>query len=475
MPGAGPQPERRLLEEFWRLAGEEAPPVGVVHGEGVLPSALDTSGLALGAVAATASAAAGLAEARGGARPVGRVDGRAVRAAFRSDQLFRLDGRPVEGFAPLSGFWPASDGWVRTHANYPHHRARLLAALDLPDSAGADDLGRALAGGAAAEAEGRVLAAGGLCVAVRSAAGWRAHPQAAAVDTLPVVGWHRLAEAPRRRLAVAPVAPLLPASGLKVLDCTRVIAGPVATRSLALLGADVLRVDPPGLPEIGWQHLDTGMGKRSTLLDLGEPADRRRFEALLDEADVLVAGYRPEALAQLGLDPAGLAERRPGLVVATVTAWGPAGPWGGQRGFDSIVQAATGIALAESTDGVTPGRLPAQALDHATGYLLAAAVLRAVTLQLRDGGSFHVEVHLARIAHWLLAQPAGRRGELAGSDGALRERETPSGVLRYPGPAFRVGASPEDWEVVGGRWGADPPAFLRGGPSPGAGVARPAR
>ena len=197
----------------------------------------------------------------------------------------------------------------------------------------------------------------------------------------------------------------------------------------------------------------------ANMLDLGKSADRQRFDALLDEADVLVAGYRPQALAHLGLDPASLAERRPGLVVATLSAWGPSGPWGGMRGFDSIVQAATGIALAESVDGETPGRLPAQALDHATGYLLAAAVLRAVTLQLRDGGNFHVEAHLARSAHWLLEQPAAHSGELSSSDGVLHERDTPSGLLRYAGPAFRVGESPEDWDTVGGPWGVDPPEW----------------
>lgn len=463
-----PPPRLDVLETFWHSTGQAAPPVTVVNGDDVLPSVLDTTGLALGAVSAAASAAGELVEARGAPRPACLVDGQRVSAAFRSNEFLRLNGEPVRGFAPLSGFWPTRDGWVRTHANYPHHRARLLDAVGLAGDAGAEDLAMALARIAATEAEARVLTAGGLCVAVRHRAQWRSHPHSPAVDALPLVGWTRLGDAPRRRLAPAPETPLRPAAGLKVLDLTRVIAGPVATRTLALLGAEVLRVDPPSLPEIAWQHLDTGMGKRSTLLDLGQPRDRGRFDALLEEADVLVAGYRPDALAHLGLDPTSVAERRPGLVVATLSAWGPSGPWGGFRGFDSIVQAATGIAEAESVDGVRPGRLPAQALDHATGYLLAAAVLRAVTVQLRAGGTYRVEAHLARGAHWLLEHHVGRRGELPSAESVLRERESPAGILRYVAPALRVGDSPEDWDTVGGPWGADPPTWSPG-PGPRAG------
>lgn len=465
-PDGPPGLDLPLLEAFWTLAGEPTPPVSLVARDDVLPSSLDTTGLALGAVASAATAAGGLAEARGVPRPSCLVDGRRVSAAFRSDQLFRLDGRPVRGFAPLSGFWRAADGWVRTHANYPHHRARLLAALDLPEAATADDLATALGRVGMHEAEERVAGAGGLCVAVRSQATWRAHPHAGAVDALPLLGCRLLADAPRRHLPDPPTAPLRPAGGLRVLDLTRVIAGPVATRTLALLGAEVLRLDPPDHPEIAWQHLDTGMGKRSALLDLRTPAGRRRFDELVGDADVVVAGYRPEALAHLGLDPARLAERRPGLVVATLSAWGPSGPWGGRRGFDSLVQAVTGIALAESPDGETPGRLPAQALDHATGYLLAAGILHALARQVRDGGSYHVEAHLARTAHFLLGAPAGRPGRLPSTDGVLRERPSASGVLAYPAPALRVGDSPEDWDEVGRPFGGDPPSFSDAGGSP---------
>ncbi len=163
-----------------------------------------------------------------------------------------------------------------------------------------------------------------------------------------------------------------PLAGIRVLDLTRVIAGPVATRDLAVAGADVLRIDSPRLPEAPWQHLDTGHEKRSALMDLDDPSDRMRFEELLSTADVVVHGYRPTALARYGLDPQSLRERFPGIIVAQLSAWGTDGPWGDRRGFDSLVQAASGIAVLESGDGATPGALPAQALDHATGHFLAA-------------------------------------------------------------------------------------------------------
>lgn len=452
----------RLLDEFWQAAGhDDVPRVELVDAADVLPSPLPASELAVGAVASAATAAAALAGARGAGRPAARVDGRRVSAAFRSDRLLRIDGAPVDGFAPLSGFWRAADGWVRTHANYPHHRERLLVVLGLADSAGPGDLAAALRARAARDLEETVTAAGGICVAVRDHATWLAHPQAVAVAGLPLVRWSPLGAADPPRPAAVPTGPLLPAAGLRVLDLTRVLAGPVATRTLALLGADVLRVDPPRLPEISWQHLDTGMGKRSTLLDLDDAEDRRRFDALLDEADVVVTGYRPGGLRRHGLAPDQLAERRPALVIGTLSAWGGVGPWGSRRGFDSIVQAATGAAVAESRDGETPGALPAQALDHATGYLLAAGLLLALARRYDGGGGCHVEVSLARTAQWLFDHtgPAGGTDPLPDVDDLLVERPSASGRLRVPVPAVQIEGGPDDWPEIGRPWGGDPPQW----------------
>ena len=247
----------------------------------------------------------------------------------------------------------------------------------------------------------------------------------------------------------------------RVLDLTRVIAGPVATRTLAFLGCDVLRVDSPRLPEIELQHLDTGAGKRSTLVDLHETHARQRFHELLDSADVLVTGYRPGALEVFGLHPDELARTHPHLVCATLTAWTPSGPWGGRRGFDSIVQAATGISLLESADGRTPGALPAQALDHATGYLLAAGVLAALRQRATDGGTWRVSAHLARTAHWLLQTDAldGPAVALDPSPWTVATR-TPRGTVVQSRPAFRLSDGPAEFAHVGRPWGTDPAEWL---------------
>jgi crotonobetainyl-CoA:carnitine CoA-transferase CaiB-like acyl-CoA transferase len=244
-----------------------------------------------------------------------------------------------------------------------------------------------------------------------------------------------------------------------VLDLTRVIAGPVATRTLALLGADVLRIDSPRLPEIDDQHADMDFGKRSATLDLAARGDHTVFEELLAEADVVVTGYRPGALDRFGLSPQALAERRPGLVVAQLSAWGDYGPWSGRRGFDSLVQVATGIAEIEGS-AQRPGALPAQALDHGTGYLLAAAVLRSLTEQTREGGTRLVRLALARTAAWLVDGPAHRDEEASDASyepgSWLAETDSDLGRLRYARSPVSFADGPPDWARPPGRWGTDP-------------------
>ena len=511
----------RIFTEFCSTTGiaheSAASSAHIEQDEATLPSRLAVTELAVGAVAAAAAGAALFARARGASPVTTRwaVPARNVAASFRSDQLLRIDGRARPGFAELSGFFRTRDGWVRTHANYPHHRARLLAALELPEGADRNAVGERMAALDALEVEERVREHQGIAVAVRTPEQWAAHPQSAAVAALPLVGLDRLGdgESPARAYRGKLRDPNRPMAGLRVLDLTRVIAGPVATRTLALLGADVLRIDDPGLPEIAAQHLDNGMGKRSALLDLRKSADRGVFDDLLGTADVVVTGYRPHALDGYGLAPEELAARRPGIVVGTLDAWGSAGPWQDYRGFDSIVQAATGISAltaqpAEAGSGVgpgtspaagssaaaarnpaaspalaarssaspdltdpavKPGALPAQALDHSSGYLLAAGVLIALTRQTGEGGSIHVHTHLARTAQALLELgygPSAPPYKALDLEDCVTERETPSGLLRYPLPAFEPSAAPTsqpyDYPSAGGVWGGDSPQWLTG-------------
>ncbi|SDP19814.1 CoA-transferase family III [Pedococcus dokdonensis] len=414
-----------------------------------LPSALPVNTLACGSVAAAGLAGAAL----WGGRRV-RVDPRQVAVSFRNDQVQTVDGAQVPGFAPLSGFFEAADGWVRTHANYPHHHVRLLRALGLREGATRDDAAAAVRQRSAQELEDVVTADHGIAVRVRDHSEWMASEQAAAVRQHPLLAVARVGD------EADPVRPAVPGRP-KVLDLTRVLAGPVATRTLALLGCDVLRVDSPHLPELDAIHLDTDSGKRSTLVDLQDEHARTRLHQLLDHADVLVTGYRPGALAAYHLDAESVAAQHPHVIHASLSAWTPSGPWGGRRGFDSIVQAATGIALLESRDGTVPGALPAQALDHATGYLLAAGVLTALRRRSQEGGTWRVEAHLARTAHWLLQTDA-----LDGPVDAVDDvapwtvgGDTAYGHVVQARPALTLDDSPREFAWVGRRHGADEPTW----------------
>ncbi|TDT29286.1 CoA transferase family III [Streptomyces sp. BK208] len=434
----------------------------------VLPSRLPVRELARAAVAVASLAAAELLSLRNRVPvPAVRVDEGAVATAFVSERHLRVDGRAPAPFAPLSGFWQAADGWVRTHANYPHHRARLLGALGLADTgqdrALVDTLARELASRPALEIQETVYAAGGLAVAVASAPA--GHPPAGPVPAArrppgaagaALVETRNAPEGDPRLLVPAS----LPARGVRVLDLTRVIAGPVATRTLALLGADVLRVDAPQLVEDAYAHADTGLGKRSTLLDLADPGDRRSFEDLLSQADVVVTGYRPGALDRHGLAPDALLARRPDLIVAQLCAWGWSGPWAGRRGFDSLVQAGAGIAAIEAGADGRPGVLPAQALDHGTGYLLAAAVLRALSDRHATGGGRHLRLSLAGTASWLLdIHPASDPGgaDLHDPGAWLTETASPYGPLRHALPPVHYEGAPSNWNRGPTRWGTDLP------------------
>ncbi|MGW7430539.1 CoA transferase [Streptomyces sp. NPDC054861] len=469
---------RGATERIWAvLGGDPALLDRVTYAgpSGLLPARLPVMDLARATVAVAGLAAVerlgGQGAGPGGTGPGGggaragvegtrvRVDDGAVATAFVSERHLRIDGRAPVAFAPLSRFWRASDGWVRTHANYPHHRAALLAALGVREES-VEALEAAIGERTAVEVETAVYAAGGLAVALRTPGEWAGHAQGREVAARPLLTCERLDDAAPRRFAggeagsaaggPASLGGALAGPGgrpLRVLDLTRVIAGPVGTRTLALLGADVLRVDPPGNPELPDQHADTDIGKRTAALDLTSRSGRRTFDELLDAADVLVTGYRPGALDRFGL-------HRPGLVIARLSAWGDYGPWGDRRGFDSLVQAATGIAVTEGS-AERPGALPAQALDHGSGYLLAAAVLRSLTEQDREGGGTRlVRLALAQTGHWLTTALPRYDPERY-----LTETDGPLGRLRHARSPVTYDGGPAGWSRPPGAAGTDAPVW----------------
>lgn len=379
-----------MFREIWTaLTGDREPAarVEITGPPEVLPSIFPVTQLATVSVVSSLAAADEDADIT--------VDTRHVGAAFRSERHLRVDDEPAgDPFDPLSRFFRTADGWIRLHANYPWHRERLLGVLGVDDDPEA--VAAAVARWPGLVLEDAIAGVGGCAAVVRTPAESRSNPQGKLVAALPLLELARVGDA----------APRVPGRAPRVLDLTRVIAGPVCTRTLAAHGADVLRIDSPDMPEPEFLANDALVGKRSAFLDLRDPADRAQLDALVADADVVVQGYRPGALDAFGLDPSALVDRHPGLVVLTLSAWGHDGPWSGRRGFDSLVQAASGISVLErAAAGDPPGVLPAQILDHATGYLAAAAVLVALRRQRETGGSWRARLSLAQTAAWLLRQP----------------------------------------------------------------------
>lgn len=403
-----------VLDDLWTALtdGDDevlCAPVVVSGRQGYLRSRFAVEGIAAGCVATALRAAVSL-DPRWSSAPI-ELERRHVAEACRSERFFSVDGAAAgAGFAPLSRFWPAADGWVRTHANYPWHQRALLDALGVDEPA-ANAVGEAIASLRADEFERRVFAAGGVGAAVRSLETWSRHPQGRAVAKEPLVSCDVIGDAPPRPVRSRP----------RILDLTRVIAGPVCTRLLGALGADVLRCDSPRRRDMApGSYADTLLAKRSSTLDLATPGGPEHLHALLDGADIVVQGYRPGALGRFGFSAEEIAERHPGTVIVVIDAWGHHGPWAARRGFDSVVQAATGLAAGEAGAGGGPGALPCQLLDHGTGYLAAAAALDGLRRQRRHGGTPIRRVSLARTA-WLIATtpsepdseaaPGGEAGE----------------------------------------------------------------
>ena len=401
------------LTDLWRLAGLPAESLAHVElpgAEPVLPSSFAVGTAAQASIAAAALAAAELWHLRSGSaghptpRQRVRVPMRDAAIEFRSEHYLRVDGQPLaDPWDAIAGTYRCGDGrWVRLHTNLPHHRDGLLALLGCAHERAA--VQAALAGWQAEALESAASERGLVVTALRSFAEWERHPQGRALAALPVVTCEAIAGAPA---PPAPLPPLAgegrPLGGLRVLDLTRIIAGPVCGRTLAAHGAEVLRITAGHIPDIQMLVIDAGRGKRSARLDLREPAQRERLAALLRGADVFVQGYRPGGLHALGFGPEAAARLRPGLVYVSLSAYGHAGPWAARRGFDSLVQTASGFnaAEAEAAGAAAPKPLPCQALDHASGYLLAFGALAGLHRRATHGGSWHVRVSLAGSGHWL--------------------------------------------------------------------------
>jgi crotonobetainyl-CoA:carnitine CoA-transferase CaiB-like acyl-CoA transferase len=403
------EPVAAALSQLWQATGLSADAlqrVSLTGAEPVLPSSFAVGTAAQTSLAAGALAATELGRLRNGVTQQLTVDMR--HAALECCTHFLIDDQALQIWDKLAGLYPCggddgAQGWVRIHTNFAHHRDGALRLLGLPEGNSAEraDVQRALRGWNALEFEQAAADAGLVVAALRSFDAWDAHPQGRAVALQPLLQWTRLGDAPPRPLPPLPPN-ARPLQGLRVLDLTRILAGPVGTRALAAHGADVLLVHSPRLPNIE-AIAETSRGKLSAWADLHEPADRQAFDAVLREAHVFVQGYRPGGLRALGYGAEALAERHPGMVVVSLSAYGSSGPWSARRGFDSLVQTASGFnqAEAQAFGSGPPRALPMQILDHASGHLMALGASAALQRQQREGGSWHVQVSLAATGHWL--------------------------------------------------------------------------
>ena len=461
-PSSNESQAHAFLREIWTSLGGDPtlPPLVSIAGAGDLPAAFAISDLAAASIAAAGLAIAELMFATGGGRPTVHVDRRLASFWFGTTQR-PLGWSTPPPWDPIAGDYAGADGWIRLHTNAPRHRLAALTVLRTP--ADKDAVAAAVAHWRIDALETAVVEAGGCAAAMRDRSAWARHPNGRAVAAEPLA-WIEKTDA--CSVTDWPAIPGRPLAGIRVLDLTRVLAGPVATRFLAGFGADVLRIDPPDWDEPGVIP-EVTLGKRCARLDLRQAADRDVFDQLLASADVLVHGYRPDALARLGLDTATRRRARPGIVDVSLDAYGWTGPWRGRRGFDSLLQMSAGIAAEGmrrfGTDKPKP--LPVQGLDHATGYIMAAAAVRGLTSRMREGIGSNTRTSLARTAALLTAAPMPERNELfadvtdvdfdsaieATAWGPARRMKPPlvveGSAMRWDYPASALGSSPPRWAV----------------------------
>ena len=396
------QSSRDILADLWKRAGGEPAALDAVTltgAEPVLPSSFRLAAAAQASIAASGLAAAAIWKLRSGEGQGVAVDMLHAIVECRSERYLRVDGKPPPpSWDPTAGVYTTRDGrYVRLHTNFKHHRAAVCGVLQCEPER--EKIQAALSEWDGEAFETAAYAGGAVVSLMRSHEEWSATPHAKALAALPPLTIEKIGEAPPKPWSRGE----RPLAGVRVLDLSRVIAAPVAGRTLAAHGADVLLVYGPNVPAIPWLTIDTGRGKLSAFVELKSREGRGQLRDLLAQADILSQGYRPQALAALGFSPEEAARINPGIVYVTLSAYGHAGPWAGRRGFDSLVQTATGFNHAEgAAAGVEgPKELPAQMIDHATGYLMAFGAMMAKARQAREGGSWHVRVSLAQTGRWL--------------------------------------------------------------------------
>lgn len=461
-------PTREIAESIWRATGCEEAFLECLEFRGAEPALPGT--FRVGTAASAAAGLAGLAgaaawEIGGGDRQHVSVDMRHASASFRSERYLRVAGKPTSLWNPISGHYRTADErWIMLHTTYPEHLQAALRVLAC--DASKDGVTKAVAAWRADALEEAIMDASGCAAVLRTSAEWNAHEQSRASRRPPLVEITRIADGPRRAVH----AGHRPLDKVRVLDLTRLIAGPVCGRVLAGHGAEVLRIGAAHLSLVEPLAIDTGVGKRFANLDLRQPAEARQLWSLIDTADVFVQAFRPGSLERRGFGPEAVASARPGIVYVSISAWGHEGAWRRRRGFDSIVQTASGIVWEETAaaNAEEPRPLPAQALDHGTGHLAAFGAIVALTRRAREGGSYLVRVSLARTGDWLvrlgrISQDTRLKGQNGGTwhdvTDLLQRYDTELGRVDVVRPPALLSATPSRWDRPPPRPGQDAPAW----------------
>jgi len=434
----------------------------------VLPTPFRIGETSAAALAATGVAASDLWELRTGRRQEVAVDLRQATASLRSGHYLKMENTDVSRERnPVMGMYPAKNGrWSYVHANFPNHRAAALSVLGCAEDR--EEVKKAVAKWDAIELEEAIIAAKGAGGMVRSMAEWAKHPQGMAIASLPVMEIVKIGDAPVEKLPQGE----RPLSGIRVLDLTRVLAGPTCARTLAEHGADVLKITGAHLPNIGYQEFDTGHGKLSAHLDLRQPKDLETLKGLVRDADVFSQGYRPGTLGGRGLSPEELAALRPGLVYVSLCAFSHIGPWASRRGFDTVVQNVSGITTrqGELFPGAEPGPqfYPVSAIDYLTGYLMAFGAMVALARRAREGGSWLVRISLAQTGRWLVGRGEVPETQLKDIPKEFTAEElarwsttsdTPVGRLGHLKPVVQLSATPPFWARPSVPLGHNEPAW----------------
>ena len=326
------------------------------------------------------------------------IDRTHASLAMATAEYLRVDGEIPRSWDPLTRYYrSADDQWIYLHTAFEHLRDGALKLLKARNDVNA--VAQAVARVNADAFESMAIERGLTVAKLRTRKQWSQHPHARAIERQPLIRLTRVTDTAAQPTFTESTSSRRPLSGVRVLDLSRVIAGPMAARSLAEHGATVLQVASPKLPSVHALVIDTGPGKHCCHLDLNATQEAEVLRTLVADADVFINGYRPGALAHRGFSLERLCRLRPGIICTSISAFSDEGPWGGRRGYDTLVQATTG--LARDFGGEQPQRLPCQPLDYIAGYLGAFATIVAMLKRAEQGGSWHVEISLAGIANWI--------------------------------------------------------------------------